>query len=114
MKAENKAYLDANRHYYTILIQAGIIKHLDGHTRENLLRIIREEFAPNYLINLWCQSCIADLLKFAYMQYDKWLAENPEPVAEIATEVVPASIAGLTIKTTFPKHDQPKKKRRRK
>ena len=114
MKDENKAFLDASRHHYNLLVNAGIVKHLDGATRDGLLRIIREEFAPNYIASTWCQSCVADILKFAYVQYDKWIVANPAPVVEEVPEVVPASIAGLTIKSTFPKHDQPKKKKGKK
>lgn len=105
MKAENRAFLDANRHHYNLLIKSGIVKHLDGNTREGLLRIIREEFAPNYIASTWCQSCVADSLKFAYIQYDKWITENPEPVA------APASIEGQTVKTTFPKHTRKRGKK---
>lgn len=113
MKAENKAFLDANRHHYDTFIKAQFIKHFDGNTSGTMLRIIQEEFNPGYFQNLWCSSCVADMLVYCYRMYDKWLKENPEPVEE-PVEVVPASIAGLTIKSTFPKHNQPKKERRRK
>lgn len=112
MKDENKAFLDANRHHYNLLVNAGIVKHLDGATRDGLLRIIREEFAPNYIASTWCQSCVADILKFAYVQYDKWIAANPAPVVEEVAEV--KAITDTPIKATFPKHDRPKKKRGKK
>lgn len=95
MKQENIDFLEANRHYHDILIQAGIVKHLDGATKQRIFEIIREEFAPNYMVSLWCSSCVADLLKFAYTQFDKYLAENPksdllvfEPKYQIGTQVM--------------------------
>ncbi|OOQ57156.1 hypothetical protein [Mucilaginibacter pedocola] len=69
-------FLDEHRHIYTTLMAAGIIKHLDMATRQRMVDIIRLEFAPNYISTLWCQPCVIDLVKFAYAQYDKWLAEN--------------------------------------
>lgn len=123
MKNENKAFLDANRHHYNLLVNAGIVKHLDGATREGLLRIIREEFAPNYIASTWCQSCVADILKFAYVQYDKWIAAQPKEEPVIEEDFIPAMTGhiptvaepdGAILKTTFPKNDQHKKKRRKK
>ena len=131
MKDENKAFLDANRHHYNLLVNAGIVKHLDGATRDGLLRIIREEFAPNYIASTWCQSCVANILKFAYVQYDKWIVANPETsfidqqkeimlekfqagMVEVVMAGSPTDLDDSIVKATFPKHDQPKKKRGKK
>lgn len=99
MKLENREFLDTNRHHYTTLVNAGYVQHLDQHTRENILRIIHEEFAPGYLAQLWCQSCVADLIKFAYVQYDKWIAVQPkdEPIVD-----TPAEPERDHVRMTFP------------
>lgn len=95
MKSENRAYLDTNRHHYDMLVKAQIVNHLDHVTRENLLRIIHEEFAPTYMGQLWCPACVADMLKFVYVQYDKWIAAQPK---EENRDHVPM---------TFPVHEKP-------
>lgn len=82
MKAESKAFLDENRHHYNLLVNAGFVKQLDHNTRETMLRIIHEEFAPDYLGQTWCPQCVADMLKFVYVQYDKWIKEN-ETITDI-------------------------------
>lgn len=84
MRADNIEFLEANRHHYTTLVNAGFIQHLDQSTRQRMLDIIHEEFNPGYIATLWCQSCIADMLKYLYVQYDKWVASQPveEPVQE--------------------------------
>lgn len=74
MKQHNIEFLEANRHHYTTLVNAGYIQHLDQATRQRILDIIHEEFNPGYIAALWCQSCIADMLKYCYIQFDKWIA----------------------------------------
>ena len=90
MKPENKSFLDEHRGVYEMLIRAGEVKHLDGHTRERMRQVIHEEFAPNYLVNLWCGECIAEMIKYLYVQFDKYLKEQERIVA-----------------MTFPVHDPP-------
>lgn len=114
MKLENQQFLNDNRHHYDLLNQAGIVKHLDMATRQILLNVIHEEFNPGYLGQLWCQSCIADMITFAYVQYDKWIEANPVVIiAGIESiEVSPVSLDGAVKVETFPAADMPKKKRR--
>lgn len=74
MTDESKAFLDQNRYHYHWLVNAGMVKHLDGNTRQGLLDVIRKEFDPGYLSDLWCSDCVANMLRYAYVQYDKYLA----------------------------------------
>lgn len=87
MRPENKKFLDDNRHHYDLLVKAQVVKHLDMATRTNLLKVIHEEFNPAYLGQLWCQSCVADMISFAYTQYDKvggaLEATSPQPEKKI-------------------------------
>lgn len=76
MRAENKQFLDDNRRHYDTLVQAQFVQHLDAATRDRLLQVVQEEFAPGYQANLWCGTCVADLLKFTYQRYDEWLQKN--------------------------------------
>ena len=73
MTAESIKFLDENRYHYDLLINAGVIKHLDNATKEGLRDTIRREFDGGYLVNLWCGECIAAMITFAYVQYDKYL-----------------------------------------
>ena len=112
MKPENKQFLDDNRHHYDIYVRAQYIQHFDSATRQRMLDVIHEEFNPGYIGTLWCQSCIADMLKYCYVQYDKWIAAQPkeEPTPEEVAK--PAELDGAVLKTAFPLHEKPKKKRR--
>ena len=73
MKDENKAFLDTNRYYYDWLVKVQTLKQLDGATRSGLLRVIHEEFSPDYLTDLWCGNCVAEMIRYCYIQYDKWI-----------------------------------------
>lgn len=56
-------------------------------------------FSPGMVVNLWCGSCLCDLVKYVYTQVDKM--ENHEPTNDVHF-------------ATFPKHDEPKKRGRKK
>jgi hypothetical protein len=77
---ESIAFLDANRYHYDLLVRAQYLKHLDGATRQGILNVIRKEFDPSYLSDLWCSTCVATMITFAYVQYDKWLAEQGQRI----------------------------------
>jgi len=82
MKPENKQFLDELRPLHDLYVKAQYIKHFDGATRQRLLDVIREEFQPGYLADLWCSSCVADMLVFAFTQYDKQPKEILKPKKE--------------------------------
>lgn len=81
MQQSSIDFLNANRYHYDLLVRAQYIKHLDIATRQGLLDVIRLEFSPTYMSTLWCPTCVAELLTFAYTQYDKWVASQPAPAA---------------------------------
>jgi hypothetical protein len=77
-------FMAANRFHYETLINAGYVKHVDSAFKERLLQIIREEFQPGYNANLWCGACVADMIKFAWEQYDRQaVPERVTVVSEI-------------------------------
>ncbi len=76
MTTESISFLDANRNHYFVLIKAGIVNQLDYATRQGLLDVIRKEFDPGYLVNMWCGECVCNMLKFAFEQYDKWIEDQ--------------------------------------
>jgi hypothetical protein len=76
MNQSSRNFLDNNRHHHTLLIRAGYMKHVDHSFKEGLLGVIRIEFQAGYNANLWCGDCVADMIKFAYTQYDKYLTNE--------------------------------------
>lgn len=80
MKPENKQFLDENKHHYDTLIKAFYLRSLSGEVRSRMQQIIAEEFQPGYSTDLWCPSCVSDMVKKLYRHYDEWLAQQPVTV----------------------------------
>lgn len=108
MRKENIEFLEANRHHYNTLVNAGYVQHLDQATRQRMLDIIHEEFNPGYIGTLWCPPCVADMIKYVYVQYEKWIVANKatEPVAE-TTPVPTVEPERDHVPMTFPIQDPP-------
>lgn len=79
MKANNRKFLDEQRGVYNTLVNAGFIMNLSNETRQELLRIIREEFSPGYLCCMHCNADVAAMVRYVFVQYDAFLAANPAP-----------------------------------
>ena len=76
MKESNKVFLDNNRGHYITLTRAGFIQNLTNETRQQMLDVIREEFNSGYLCCLHCQGDVAEMIRFAYTQYDLKLEQD--------------------------------------
>jgi len=72
--AEDIQFIENNRRHYDTWLSAQYVKHLDGATRNGMLAIIRRYFAGNYIADVWCQSCVANMLVYLYTQYDRYTA----------------------------------------
>lgn len=97
MKPENKAILDANRGHHLTATKAGFVKGFNTREKEELLRVMREEFQPGYTTDMWCSPCVFDFIKLIYKHYDAWLLANtPAPEPDLSS-----------IHATFPKADPP-------
>jgi hypothetical protein len=82
MKPENKVFLDQHRIVYDHMLLSEELKHFDNHIKFRLIDIIKEEWAgPGYQINPSCGDCVMGMVKFAYVQYDKYLKEQERIVA---------------------------------
>jgi hypothetical protein len=79
MNPNNAKFLDDNKGIYTTLVNAGFIQNLTNETRQELLRITREEFSPGYLCCMHCNADIAALVKYVFHQYEVWQQNNPLP-----------------------------------
>ena len=71
MNEDDIQFLETNRHHYALWKRVQVVKHLDGATRTRMLDIIHRQFAPNYIADLWCQSCVVAMMEYLYIQYDK-------------------------------------------
>lgn len=77
MKAENKQYLDEHLDQFRTLERAQYLRGLMGSVRENFQRIISEEFVPGFTADLWCGSCVTDMVQRLYgVYYYNWLKAN--------------------------------------
>jgi len=76
MRQADIDFLEANRHHHTALVQAGIVRHLDGNTRSEIQRIIGEYWRKGYTADIWCSPCCADMLRLCYKFYDDYLNEK--------------------------------------
>ncbi len=79
MKPANKQLLDNYRHHHDT-VKLDYLRHLSGEERENMQNIMADEFLPGYTTDLWCQSCVFEMVKQLYHRYDEWIARQPEPV----------------------------------
>jgi len=74
MKAQNKLFLDTNRHFLKEIANGGI-RGLQSQAAE---RVMREEFHPDYpLFSHNVFEHLADLMNNLYKYYDQWLLDNP-------------------------------------
>lgn len=77
MKAENKQFLEENRHHHDTLVKAFYLRSLSAETRTRMQQIISEEFQPGYHADLWCGPCVSEMVLKLYRHYDEWLAQQP-------------------------------------
>lgn len=96
MTPSNKATLDKHYHHWRTLRDAQYLRGLNIHEREDMVRVLREEFWPGYTYDGWCGSCVADMVRTLYTRYDKWLSEQPPPEPE-----------PIIVAASFPVNDKP-------
>lgn len=75
MKPENLQFLNDNRHHYETLVRAGFMS-MDAGVKNDMLRVMREEFDSGYHTTLWCSTCVIEMVKLLYRRYDDYLNNN--------------------------------------
>ena len=73
---EDVKFLEDNRYHYNLLVNAGMVRHLDGATRSKMQEIIANYFNKGYSADLWCAQCCMEMLKLCYTLYDTWKAKQ--------------------------------------
>lgn len=95
MRQENIDFLEANRHVHHEVVHVETATGARGIIND-LLRIMREEFAPGYVYDGGCGNCIFNMVKLLYRYFDEWRAANPVPI------IVPTE--PQKVKANFPSH----------
>lgn len=78
MTPENIQFLNEQRHHHDTLIKAFYLRSLSAEVRTRMQEIIRQEWEPTYHTDLWCGSCVSDMVKKIYRHYDEWIKKNPD------------------------------------
>lgn len=73
MTQESIDFLEANKHHWEIFQRAGTLRMLDHQTKQGFLDVIHREWDGGYVTSLWCGECVVNMLKFCYIQYNKYL-----------------------------------------
>lgn len=76
MKSENEQILKDNEHHWITLRDAGYLKGLNQMEKDNLLRVMKEEFEPKALVDMWCGHCVAKFVERVYVHYNRWKSEQ--------------------------------------
>lgn len=69
MQSHNRASLEKYRNIYNAWVNDKCLYSMDGGENE-VLRIIREEWDPSHTVDLWCGSCRAAMVVFAFQKMD--------------------------------------------
>lgn len=92
MKPENKAFLEENRKHWITLRDAKYLRHLDGRTREEMRRVMAEEFVPGYTADLWCPPCVSEMITSLYRYFEDWEARQALPLPSESVDIIEAPV----------------------
>ena len=84
MKQGNKEFLDAQRFHYTTMKASGVLRGIDHFTRQEMVRVMSEEFQPGYSNPGDCAPCVFEMVDRLYRLYDAWITSQPVNPAHIA------------------------------
>lgn len=95
MQQRNIDFLEQYKNVYDFYKISGELRQIDHRTREEFLRIAREEWASNYLCCLTCTGDVIQLVRFCYTQYHKYTAQLSDAMNElmkVSIETIPAPV----------------------
>lgn len=82
MKPENAQFLEQHKSIYEIFMRAQTITAMTTDIRENFIRILHEEFAPKYHVDVWCGYCVCKMVKDLYWYYNDWKEKSVMPITD--------------------------------
>lgn len=109
---EQRQFIEHNRPHYDTLIRAEFLTNMSNQVKDGLLEIAHI-FSPGMAVNLWCGTCVCDLIKYVYTQVDKlpkWVDEvEKEQIVKhdrMGEDLIMSGSPNVHF-ATFPKHDEP-------
>lgn len=69
-KKESVEFLMEYKSMWDIYKQVQVISHLPTEVSQQFLEIAKE-IDPNYTGTVWCQSCLEDVIRFVYVNFEK-------------------------------------------
>jgi len=108
MEYLQKAILEKYKEHWYTLRDAGFIKNINKESVEEIESAYKKLIDPNFFVNKWCMSCVAEMLRILYIvtKFDEKDAVIEDVVQEVVQEEQP-------IVDEQPK-PQPKKRGRKK
>lgn len=76
MKQENIDILEKHKHHWQTLKNAGYLRGMNVHEKNELLHVMQDEYSPKYLVDLWCGNCVANFVRDLYQRYERYLADQ--------------------------------------
>lgn len=70
MQPHNRQRLEKYRRQYNAWVNDRVLYDLDGAAKNEIIDVIRQEWNPGYTTDLWCGSCVAKMLEYAFRSMD--------------------------------------------
>ena len=67
MEYLEKAILEKYKDHWYTLRDAGFIKNLNKENVEEIERVYKKLIDPNFFVNKWCMSCVAEMVRILYV-----------------------------------------------
>lgn len=84
MTQSQKAFLEANKHYWDEYKLTKVVKHYDNALRKELA-VIAKTFDPKAIFCTWCNDDAAKMLEYVYTQYEKTIGNTKEEGVKVFT-----------------------------
>lgn len=105
MKPENKAILDNHLPQFINLERAFYVRGLMAHVRDELDKVMREEFNPHHTYCGSCETDIANNLKMLYRYYHDYLKAfhgDTKVYKDISEGIIEMNKLPIIVHTGFP------------
>lgn len=86
MNQANRERLNELEHH-KITAASGFIRNLSGQERDDMQRIMREEFQPGYATDLWCNPCVFAMVVLLFQKYDAFKIAETATVQKAVQEI---------------------------
>ena len=88
MEYLQKAILEKYKEHWYTLRDAGFIKNLNKESVEELESAYKKLIDPNFFVNKWCMSCVAEMMRILYVatKFDEQV-EQMEKFFDVVTNL---------------------------